>query len=304
MNSKRFFDIFRAAFRGSLNNNATLKASALTFFIILPLPSLLFIVLVALSQLYGSAQATQQIIQLISGVAGPTIADLFSQLLSSSISQFYSLESAVLIVGSSVGGAIGTFLVLRNSLDAIWGVEKTKKQPLFVKTKHAVIPFFVLLALGFFVFFWTVFSTMVHEWICLTPLTGANLDLTLNTVQGVLSFVLGTFLFAVIYKRIPTANMEWSDVTLASILTGGAFTGINYFFGFFVKYFATTTLEGAAGALLFILLWIFSINQLLLFGAELSRAYSYSFGTNSTSKLSDAETNNLSEIEEEVGFSE
>jgi membrane protein len=43
--------------------------------------------------------------------------------------------------------------------------------------------------------------------------------------------------------------------------------------------FAVTTIVGAAGTLLYILLWIFTLNQIVLFGAEVSKAFAISVGT-------------------------
>jgi membrane protein len=274
MNRKRFFELFRIAWKGSWKNKATLKAAALTFFIILPLPSLLIIALTVQSLFYGPTEAMNQLSQQISWIAGQAVGDLFHQILTNSMSPFYSFWSALTIIGFSVVGAIGTFSVLRESMDSIWEVKLQDKQPIFVKLKKTMAPFIILLALGFFVFFWTIFSNMIFDWICLTPLQDPTLSLIVGITKILLSLILGVFLFSVIYKNLPSIHVDWSDVKLAAFLAGCVFTVTNYFFGSVINFLFTPTLQGAAGAIELILIWIFVINQILLFGVELSKAHS------------------------------
>jgi hypothetical protein len=92
-------------------------------------------------------------------------------------------------------------------------------------------------------------------------------------------------LLAIIYKEIPEAKVHWRDVALASFVTGIAFTVANYIFGTYVSTFTVTTVVGAAGSLLIILLWIFVLNQIVLFGAEVSRGYATTIGTHAQQHL-------------------
>jgi uncharacterized BrkB/YihY/UPF0761 family membrane protein len=84
---------------------------------------------------------------------------------------------------------------------------------------------------------------------------------------------------------IPQTRVHWRDVAVASLVTGIAFTVTNYIFGAYIIYFTPTTLVGAAGALLIILLWIFVLNQIVLYGAELSKIYATTMGTHARRHL-------------------
>ena len=77
---------------------------------------------------------------------------------------------------------------------------------------------------------------------------------------------------------IPEAKVHWTDVSIASIVTGIAFTVTNYIFGTYIQVFTITTVIGTAGALLVILLWIFVLNEIVLFGAEFSKVYATNAG--------------------------
>ena len=68
-------------------------------------------------------------------------------------------------------------------------------------------------------------------------------------------------------------TIRWGDVRLAAVVTALVFTVTNYIFGAVLSVFTVTTVTGAAGALMILLLWIFLINQFILYGAAFSAAY-------------------------------
>jgi uncharacterized BrkB/YihY/UPF0761 family membrane protein len=130
MNRQELYRIFKSSFQDWLEDNAILRAATLTFFIILPLPTLLLIVIAVFAQFYGQTQAIQILVQIISSVVGPVVAELFRQILSNAGSPFTSVWTEIVVAGFSVGGAVGAFSVLRDTMDCIWEVRFPKGRPL------------------------------------------------------------------------------------------------------------------------------------------------------------------------------
>ena len=89
--------------------------------------------------------------QQITAVAGPAVAALFKELLSSSTSPFSSAWASITIVAFSLAGAIGTFAVLRDTMDVIWEVKAATKQKLTVRIEQRIGPFILVSALGLIV---------------------------------------------------------------------------------------------------------------------------------------------------------
>ena len=273
MNRKELFQLFKASFKNWLVNNSSIRAAALTFFIILPLPSLLLIVVTIFSLFYGQTQATQQLIQQITALTGPAVAGLFRELIASENSPFASLWGSITMVAFSVGGAIGAFAVLRDTMDAIGEVKSTKSLGFIRTVRKRVGPFVVVSILGLIVIAWTGIAAVLFRAIALYSINGTLALISTTIVQILLSFALSTLLFALTYKMIPDTRVHWRDVVLASMIAGVAFTVINYIIGTYVETFTVTTVIGAAGSLMIILLWIYILNQIMLFGAELSKVY-------------------------------
>ena len=278
MNRKDLFQLFKTSFKDWREDNATMRAAALTFFIILPLPSLLLIVVSIYALFVGQTAATQQVIQQITSIAGPSVAGLFSELLASSSSPFTSVWAAFTLVIFSIAGAVGTFAVLRDIMDVIWEVKLLKKPSFTIRVKQRIGPFILVSALGLIVIAWTGIATILFSVIKLFSINGTLTFLAVEVAQVLLSFGLATLLFALIYKVIPLVRVHWIDVILPGVVTSIAFTVANYVLGIYIQIFTVTTIIGAAGSLIIILLWIFILNQIVLFGAEISKVYASTFG--------------------------
>ncbi len=281
MNRYQLYGIFKKSFKDWLEDNAVLRAAALTFFIIIPLPTLLLIVLAVFTFFLGDAHAIQILVEQIAALSGPSVAELFRQLLVISASPFSSLWTAIVVVGFSIGGAIGAFSVLRETMDRIWDVKLSKGQPLWKKIRQKIVPFVVISALGLIVFTWTLGASSLFSAITRFSVNQVFTFVVLEIAQIMLSFGIAVLLLAIIYKMIPEATIHWQDIALASVVTGVAFTVTNYIFGFYIQVFVVTTVGGAAGALLIILLWIYVLNLIVLFGAEVSKVYAITVGTHS-----------------------
>ena len=273
MNRKEVFQLFKTSFKNWQVNNAPIRAAALTFFIILPLPSLLLIVEAIFAMFYGQTRATQMLIQQITALAGPAVAGLFKQLLASSMSPFSSPWIAITTVGFSLGGAIGAFAVLRDTMDAIWEVKSPKTQSFTRMVRRRIGPFVVVSVLGLIVIAWTGVATFLLGAISFFSINETLTQITIAIAQILSLFALSTLLFAITYKLIPDAKVHWRDSILGAVVAGVAFTVTNYIIGTYVETFTVTTIIGAAGSLMIILLWIFILNQIMLFGAEVSKIY-------------------------------
>ncbi len=281
MNRKDVTQLFGTSLRDWREDSIPLRAAALTFFIILPLPSLLLIVVSIFSLFYGQAQAFQLLIQQISAFAGPAIAELFRVLLANASSPFMSLWTSVTVVAFSLGVRVGAFAVLRDTMDTIWEYKPLRSRRLTGKIRRWIGPFVLVSSLGLIVVASAQIATFLFDAIRLLSINIVLTHISLMFAQVIVSFALSTLLFAIVYKMIPEAKVRWKDVTLAALVAGGAFTVTNYIIGTYIATFTVTTIVGAAGSLFIILLWIYILNQIAFFGAELSKVYAINFGSRS-----------------------
>jgi membrane protein len=282
MERKLFIEILVSAFIKWLENHASLRAASLAYFIMLPLPSLFLIAMMILSQVYGFSNSFQTLMQQLTTIVGPTVANLIEQILGTVSSPFTSVITSIVSGVFTVIGAIGAFGVLQDTMNTIWEVQKPKltfKQ----KIKRKVAPFFLISFLGLVIMVWTGITTFLLESITylLVPVVSNAICILVQVVQLVLSFALATVVFAVMYKYIPETRISWKDVRGAAIFTGLIFTVTNYLIGIILETITVTSVTGAAGAIMILLIWIYLITQLLIYGVAFSKVYSEKVGSNS-----------------------
>ena len=277
MDRKVFLEITKVTFHKWQANNATIRAAALAFFTILPLPSLLLILIGLFSLIYGEAQAVQQLINQVTIVAGPTIADLARQLVGSQTNAFASSFNSVITIIFAIAGAIGVFAVLLDTLNIVWEVNPQVHRNLIQRVRKRLIPFLIVSSMGFIVVVWTGLTNVLFVSIGL--LLGNQASLVLSGAQIILTFLLTSLLMSIIYKQLPDTEIEWRDVTLAAIITSLVSTILDYLFGIYIRTFPVTSLAGTAGAVIVLMLWIFVTDEFILFGAQFSKTYAERVGS-------------------------
>lgn len=280
MNKGQFAGLLFKSFSKWQKHDATLRAAALTFFTILPLPSLALIAVAVLAQVYGQPAALAQLISHVSAIAGPTVANLLHDVLLDAQSPLTGALDSFFAVVFALVGALGAFTVLQQSVDVIWEIHvKERGRAAFVKEK--VLPFILVVVIGALVVGWNAASTVLFDAVvyALEPFLGGFTPYLIWILQILLSFGLGTVLFAIIFRELPETKVEWRDVWVAALLTAGIFTGLNYLFGLYLSSVTVTTLAGTAGSLIVLLLWIYFVNLFVLFGAQFSKVYAQAFGS-------------------------
>lgn len=107
----------------------------------------------------------------------------------------------------------------------------------------------------------------------------------LTIVNAVISLLLISILFATIYKVLPDKHIDWRDVIVGAIVTSFLFTAGKSLIGWYIGSSAVASAYGAAGALIVMLLWVYYSAQIVLLGAEFTKAYSYRAKSDDASRV-------------------
>ena len=92
-------------------------------------------------------------------------------------------------------------------------------------------------------------------------------------VSLIVSLVVTTGLFALLFRVLPDVQLRWRDVTTGAFVTAVLFTVGQQLIGLYLGQSSMTSTYGAAGSVMILLLWVYYSCQILLFGAEFTRAY-------------------------------
>src|SRR6185503_3547246 len=98
-------------------------------------------------------------------------------------------------------------------------------------------------------------------------------------IHLVISFVVITLLFAMIYKYLPDVKIHWRDVWLGALVTAILFTIGKFAIGLYLGHSSMASSYGVAGSFVVLLVWVYYSAQVLFFGAELTQVYANRFGS-------------------------
>jgi membrane protein len=81
------------------------------------------------------------------------------------------------------------------------------------------------------------------------------------------------FLFAVMFKILPDAKIQWKHLWLGSVITTLLFLLGKTAIGYYLSKTNPGSAYGAAGSIVLILLWVSYSSMIFFYGAEFVRAY-------------------------------
>jgi membrane protein len=263
--------ILKQAVSGYLAHEALSRGAAIAFYVVTSLAPVLLIVVAIAGLVFGADAVRGSLVKELSGLFGQQGGELIQTMLARSSDKSSSAAASILGMLTVVITASGVFSEMQAGLNRAWEV-KPPDQPWFSLIRARAASLGLVAALGFLLMVSLAASTALAA---LGNYLGAHAAfalLLLSLLNTVVSIALFTALFAAIFKVLPDAPIAWRDVIIGAFVTAVLFTIGKSLIGWYLGTTAASSGYGAAGALILILLWSYYSAQILLFGAELTRA--------------------------------
>jgi membrane protein len=104
----------------------------------------------------------------------------------------------------------------------------------------------------------------------------------LHLTAFLISCLVITFVFSAVYKLIPNVRLNWSDVAVGGVVTSLLFIIGKQFIALYLGRINLGSAYGAAGSLIIVLIWVYYSAQVFFFGAEFTKVYAETFGSQKT----------------------
>ncbi|SED14822.1 YihY/virulence factor BrkB family protein [Bradyrhizobium erythrophlei] len=263
--------ILKQAMSGFLAHEALSRGAAIAFYVVTSLAPVLLIVVAIAGLVFGADAVRGSLVKELSGLFGQQGGELIQTMLARSSDKSSGAAASILGAVTVIITASGVFSEMQSGLNRAWEV-KSPDQPWssLIRTRAASLG--LVAALGFLLMVSLAASTALAA---LGNYFGTHAAFALpllSLLNTVVSIALFTALFAAIFKVLPDAPIAWRDVIVGGFVTAILFTIGKSLIGWYLGTTAASSGYGAAGALLLILLWAYYSAQILLFGAELTRA--------------------------------
>ncbi len=254
--------------------------AALAYYTVFSIAPLLLIVISIAGLVFGAEAARGEILQQLGGLMGEDAAHAIQGLLESASEPATSAFAAALGTIMLVIGSTTVFGELQDAMDRIWRVpQQNKPGGLWGLLRSRFLSFGMVLGIGFLLMVSLVFSAALaalENW--WSPWFGGWAILA-SVVNQVISFAMTATAFALIYKIMPRVRIRWHDVWVGAAVTALLFTLGKYLIGLYIGKSGVTSMFGAAGSLVVLLVWVYYSAQIFLIGAEFTWVYSHAFGS-------------------------
>jgi membrane protein len=268
-------DIVVQATRAWIEHDASTMGAALAFYTVFSFAPIIIIAIGVVSLVTSGDAVRANLLPQMQNLLGSAGASAIETLLSSLSVMGSSRAATAIGVGTLLIGASSVFVELQTSLDRIWGVPKrNRERGLWRFLRSRFLSLGLVFAVGFLLMVSLVVSTLlaaVGHW--LASYLG-QWQMLLVAVDVCLSVSIATALFALVYKYVPQEHSNWSDVWIGASVTAVLFNLGKFAIGYYLGKSAFSSVYGAAGALLVLLLWTYYSAQIFLFGAEITMSYS------------------------------
>lgn len=244
--------------------------AALSYYTIFSLTPLLMIVIAIAGIFFGNDVAHDRIMTQLNGLLGNQGASAIGEML-----QQQQHEPAKNLIATIIGfvtlliGATGVIGELQDALNTIWNVEGKSSSGLIGMFRQRLLSLGMILGIGFLLLVSLVFSAI---------LTGIasywEAAAFFEVINFVLSLVVITALFAVLFKFLPAVKIPWRTVWFGAFVTALLFTIGKTLIGLYLSKSAVASSFGAGGSLVIILVWVYYNAQILFLGAEFTQVYS------------------------------
>ncbi len=270
--------LLREVFAKWRRDDAPSLGAALAYYTIFSMAPLLVLVIAIAGLLLGRAAAQGEIVGQIAGLVGPGSAKAIEEMITRASRPTSGIVATVVSLVTMAAGASGVFGQLQHSLNRVWNAGPTAGG-LRGQVHRRAAAFGMILGIGFLLLVSLVLSAAlaaVHDLIAThLPLLGR----VLPVLNFALSFAVITALFAMIFKVLPDVAMHWRDVWLGAAVTALLFTVGKTLIAIYLGRAGATSVYGAAGSLVLVLLWVYYSAQILFMGAEFTEVYSRRYGS-------------------------
>jgi membrane protein len=278
-NPRELLQIIKETYADWSEDKASRLAAALAYYTAFSVAPLLLLSITVAGIAFGREAAQGQVFGQLQGLLGPEAAETVQTAIANSQDTSTSTISAIIGILTLLWSASNVFAQLQDSLNTIWEVAPDPNAGIVATVKRRFFSMTMVLGIGFMLLVSLALSAGVAAVSGMFEGLLPGGGFLMQAFSFILSFAVVTGLFAAIYKILPDATIEWSDVWVGAVVTALLFAIGKLLIGLYLGYAGVGSTFGAAGSLLVFLVWVYYSAQILFFGAEFTQVYARRYGS-------------------------
>jgi membrane protein len=266
---RSLFASLKTAAANARRHDVPRLSAALAFYAILSLAPMLVITISVAGLVLDTGQVEETIVRETRDVVGDPAARIVANIVSSSrrpATNAIALGASLLFV---FFGASRVFVHLYGAMQTIW---ETSHDGLKRRLQNRLIGVLMVLGTVVVLILAVAIQAAAASLLAIFSSRSPSFQPLFILADSLAAFVVTASLVATVYRYLPRARVRWGPAWSGAVLATLLLLAGRFAFGVYLRLGVTHTLQGAAGSLVVLVLWVYYVAQILFLGAEFTRA--------------------------------
>jgi membrane protein len=276
---KWIYSYITQVFKEFSADNILKYSASLAYYTVFSIAPLLVIISTLSGIFFGKEAVNGEVYKQLKGLVGDTAAIQIQEIIKNIHLTGNNFFASVISIVILLIGATSIFGEVQDSLNKIWGLRVKTKKIWWKLILTRLLSFSLILSIGFIMIVSLILNAIVSAFGNFLSRYIQHFSVYfIETSEAVLSFIVATFLFSLMFKLLPDAKIKWKDVLFGGFITAIFFTLGKLAIAYYLGKSNLTTLYGAAGSIIIIMVWVYYSSIILYLGAEFTKVHANLFG--------------------------
>ncbi len=277
---KNILYVIKKTFSGFAEHKILKLSASLAYTTLFSIAPLLLMILFLCTIFLEREAVEGTIYNQIKGFVGPASAEQVQAMIRTSAKAISGSVAGVLAIITLLIAATSLFAEIQDSINTIWGVRPKKGGGIKHFFVSRLLSFGIIGSLGFLLLVTLGISAVIDGISGRLTQNFSDLAVVLIYIFNfLLTFVIVTILFAVIFTVLPDAKIKWKQVRLPAMVTATLFIIGKFLISLYIAKTNVGSTFGAGGSLVILLVWVYYSSVILYLGAEFAKQYALAFGS-------------------------
>ena len=272
--------VWKNSFIAMGEDKITKLSGSLAYYTVFSMAPLLVMIISLCGIFLGREAVEGKIVSQLSGFVGVDTAMHLQQIIKNASLAGKSTTAAIIGGITLIIGATTVFAEIQDSINTIWGLKPKPKRGWLKMIQNRLLSFSVIISLGFLLLVSLGVTAIIDGFSERLRSYFPDVTVVVFYILNILiTLVVITLIFAVIFKVLPDAKIKWKDVMAGAIATSLLFMLGKFGISFYISKSNVGSTYGTAGSLVVLLLWVYYSSIILYLGAEFTKAFAIKYGS-------------------------
>lgn len=277
---KGIWKVVKETFTGFSEHKITKLSGSLAYYTVFSMAPLLVVIISLCGLFLGQEAAQGEIYNQLAGFMGKETALQLQEIVSKAAIGDKDRIAFIIGIVTLLIGATTVFADIQESINTIWGLKPKPKRGWLKMLQNRFLSFSVIVSLGFILLVSLAITTVLDGFSTRLQARFSDVSVVLFYILNqLLTLVVISLIFAVIFKVLPDAIIKWRDVLSGAVVTAILFMLGKFAISIYIGQSDVGSTYGAAGSLVILLLWTYYSSIILYLGAEFTKAYAVAYGS-------------------------